>query len=82
MNQSVLNKIVMIKHMLLDINVMLHYYYSNITVYYYIILIIYIMISELFYAILNLPFFLIYYYFLIGVPGCSFRLQYRGESGA
>ena len=57
MNQSVLNKIVMIKHMLLDINVMPHYYYSNITVCYYIILIIYIMISELFYATLNLHFF-------------------------
>lgn len=48
MNQSVLNKIVMIKHILLDINFMPHYYYSNTTVCYYIILIIYIMISELF----------------------------------
>ena len=82
MNQSVLNKIAMIKHILLDINFMPHYYYSNTTMCYCIILIIYIMISKLFLCYFKSTFFLIYYYFLIGVPGCSFRLQHRGESGA
>lgn len=52
MNQSVLNKIAMIKHILLDSNFMPHYYYSNTTMCYCIILIIYIMISELFFMLL------------------------------
>lgn len=34
-------------------------------------------IRIIFYATLNPP-FLIYYHFLFGVPGCSFRLQHRG----